>query len=398
MENLDIGVRLGKGREHALRRRHPWIYSGGIDETVGDPEPGAVVAVVDSAGRCIARGLWNPNSQIAVRVLTWGSDAFDQDSWAARVATAVARRSDLAADPTTDAYRLVHSDADGLPGCIVDRYGDWLVLQLSSLGIERRCETIVDALVDEVQPRGVLLRVDEDMREKEQLTRVAGVLRGESPGDEFTICERGRRFHVDLIGGHKTGFYLDQRSNRDRVAAYAHDRDVLDAFCYSGGFTVAAGLGGAHRVVSVDSSAPALALARRNRAANDLPVRDEDHVDANVFEYLRGARDRRLSFDMIILDPPKLARSRHQLDSALRAYKDANLLGLKLLRGGGVLFTFSCSGAVSHDDFRKMLMHAAADAGRDVQIIETLAAGADHPTLATLPESEYLKGFVCRVS
>lgn len=390
-------VTLVKGREHALKRRHPWIFSGGVAQTSGDPQPGDVVTVKDARGNCLAHGLWNPNSQLAVRVLTWGEVPFDENSWGSRVDAAIGRRAALAADGTTDSYRLVHSDADGLPGCIVDRYGDWLVMQLSTLGLERRADTIITALEEQLGPRGIVLRVDEDIREKEGLTLQAGVFRGEAPPETLTIVERDRRFHVDLTGGHKTGFYLDQRPNRERLAAHAAGRVVLDAFCYSGGFTVAAGMAGAERVISIDSSAPALELTRRNRAENGLPVEDDDHVDANVFEYLRTARDSRKTFDAIVLDPPKLARSRRQLDSALRAYKDANLLALKLLNPGGLLFTFSCSGAVSRDDFAKMLTHASADAGRDVQLIETLAAGADHPTLATLPESEYLKGFVCRV-
>lgn len=395
-ETSTRSVQLSRGREHALKRHHPWIFSGAIADTNGEPQPGDVVAVLAASGDCLGHGLWNPHSQLAVRVLTWGPEPFDDNSWPGRVSAAIDRRASLLEDPDTDAYRLIHSEADGLPGCIVDRYGDWLSLQLSTLGLERRWQSIADELERRLTPRGILLRVDEDIREKEQLTLEPGILRGEAPPEDLTITEQGRRYTVDLVGGHKTGFYLDQRPNRARLAAHAADREVLDAFCYSGGFTVAAALAGARRVISVDSSARALELTRRNRAGNGLAVADDDHVEANVFEYLRSARDRRASFDAIVLDPPKLARSRRQLDSALRAYKDANLLALKLLRPAGLLFTFSCSGAVSVDDFRKMLTHASADSGRDVQIIETLAPGSDHPGLATLPESEYLKGYVCR--
>jgi 23S rRNA (cytosine1962-C5)-methyltransferase len=400
MESIVI---LKPGREKPVRNRHPWVFSGAIQRIEGTAEDGDLVRVTDSRGRYLASGYLNRRSQIVVRLLTWDpGEKVDRGFWHRRLAQAIAGREHLAQDPATDAYRVVHAEADGLPGLIVDRYGDWFVVQCLTLGMARRRDEIVSLLADSAQyppdgppPSGIYARDDADVRMKEGLRLEAGLLWGTEPPDLLEVVEAGHHFLVDLRGGHKTGLYLDQRDNRLKAAAYCAGADLLNAFAYTGGFGVYAGRAGARSVVNVDTSAEALALAEQNLALNGCEP--QEMVTGDAFQVLRTYRDRDRRFDLVILDPPKFAASRAQVMDASRGYKDINLLALKLLRPGGHLITFSCSGLVSADLFQKIVFGASVDAGRDVQIIEWLAQGPDHPVLLTFPESAYLKGLICRV-
>ena len=284
-----------------------------------------------------------------------------------------------------------------LPGLIVDRYGDWLVVQFLTFGVERWRAEIAGALNELSKPKGIYERSDVDVRAKEGLEERTGLLCGDEPPERVEVLENGRRFLVDVRRGHKTGFYLDQRESRARLSQFCQGGDVLDAFCYSGAFAVHAAAGGAKSVTLVDTSAPALELARSNFELNELQTTRIECAEGDVFSVLRGYRATNRSFDLVVLDPPKLARNEREVKRASRAYKDANLLAFQLLRPGGILFTFSCSGAVSADLLQKIVFSAAVDAGRDAQIVGQLQQGADHPIALTFPEGAYLKGLICRV-
>jgi 23S rRNA (cytosine1962-C5)-methyltransferase len=391
-------VVLKKGREKSVLNRHPWIFSGAIDRIEGDPADGDVVDVWNHRARFVARGTINQNSQIVVRIVTWNADELiDEEFWRARIERAIKVRERLAADALTDAYRLIHSEADGLPGLIVDRYGPWLVVQFLSLAMERYKAPIIGHLADLTSPQGIFDRSDDAVREKEGLVPVAGPIWGELPPDLVEITENGFRFLVDIKLGHKTGFYLDQRENRKAASSYFGGGEVLNAFAYTGAFAVYAAASGATRIVNVDTSEQMLKLAERNMRRNGFGDREDIYAAADAFEVLRSYRDYGWHFDTVVLDPPKFATSKSQVQAALRGYKDINLLGMKLLRSGGYLVTFSCSGAISPDTFQKVLFEASVDAKRDVQIVERLGQGVDHPVLLTFPESQYLKGFICRV-
>jgi 23S rRNA (cytosine1962-C5)-methyltransferase len=391
-------VVLKRGREKPVLNRHPWIFSGAIKRIEGEVADGEVVLVADYWGRFLARGYLNRRSQITVRLLTWDeSEAIGGDFWRRRLERAFASRQALADDPSTDTYRLVNAESDLLPGLVVDRYGDYLVAQFLTLGIERWKAELVSLMVELLKPRGIYERSDVEVREKEGLAQVSGLLHGEEPPDLVEVTENGHRFLVDIKTGHKTGFYLDQRENRQKLIRYCPGQEVLNCFAYTGAFAIYAAAAGAGRITNVESSAEALELARRNMAFNGFADRDDEYVEGDVFHVLRGYRDQGRSFDLIILDPPKFAYSKDQVESACRGYKDINLLAMQIIASGGVLFTFSCSGLVSPDLFQKVLFGASVDARRDVQIIEKLSQSSDHPILLTFPESEYLKGFVCRV-
>jgi len=398
-------VVLKRSRAKPVLQRHPWVFSGAIQRFEGQAEDGDVVEVRDAGSNWLARGTLNRRSQIAVRLLTWRQDeAVDADFWRHRLERAIAARQALADDPATTAYRLVHAESDYLPGLIVDRYGDWLIVQFLTLGVERRKDELVAllaSLVDGV--RGVYERSDVDVRAKEGLAEHTGPLWGEEPPESVEILENGHRFLVDVRQGHKTGFYLDQRENRARLPAFCDGAEMLDVFAYTGGFGVyatgpaAAAGGGASQVTLVESSAPALELARRNIALNGRERCSAEYVEGDVFSVLRSYRATERRFDVVVLDPPKFAHSGREVKRAARAYKDINLLALGLLRPGGVLFTCSCSGAVSADLFQKIVFGAAVDAERDAQIAGYLAQGVDHPVALTFPQGAYLKGLVCRV-
>lgn len=396
----NLSVLLKPGREKSVRQHHPWIFSGAIRELRGEPEPGATVEVLAHDGAWLARGAFSPASQIRVRVWTWSQEeAIDGGFFERRLARAVEARSGLAA--STDAMRLVNAENDGLPGLILDRYAEWVVVQSLWSGAERWLESIVDSAARLPEVRGVYERSDADVREKEGLPARVGVRAGEEPPLELVIREGEWRFAVDVRGGHKTGFYLDQRDNRrvvhDLARRWASGGRVLNAFAYSGSFGVAALAGGAGEMVNVDSSGEALRLARRNYELNTLAAPEASFVEEDVFSFLRRMRDMGVTFDMVILDPPKFAHSTADVMRATRAYKDINWLAFRLVRPGGCVVSFSCSGLVSPDLFQKVVFGAAEDAGRQAVIMEHLSQPEDHPVLLSFPEGAYLKGLVCRV-
>jgi 23S rRNA (cytosine1962-C5)-methyltransferase len=396
-------VILKPGREKSVQRRHPWIFSGAIERVEGEPASGETVEVRSTDGTPLALGAYSPHSQIAVRVWTFDpTESVSPAFFRARLTHAFATReaSLHASRPTLHgltAYRLVNAESDGLPGLIVDRYGEYLACQFLSAGAEYWKREIVTLLAGLLPYAGIYERSDVDVREKEGLPATTGVLAGSLPPDLVEIEEYGCRFAVDVRGGHKTGFYLDQRDNRALVAEYAEGRDVLNCFAYTGAFGVWALKGGAVKVTNVESSAAALDLARRNVELNGLDASKVENVIGDVSHVLRQYRDSRRQFDLIILDPPKFAESRSQVEKASRGYKDINLLAFKLLRPGGVLFTFSCSGLITPDLFQKIIAGAALDAGRDAQIVRRMTQAPDHPVALNFPEGEYLKGLVCRV-
>ena len=384
---------LKPGREKSLKRRHPWIFSGAVAKMPAGVEPGETVEVRAGSGEFLALAACNPQSQIVGRVWDWQERAIDAAFFLDRVARAAELRRRLL--PGCDALRLVHAESDGLPGVVIDRYGDVVVVQLSSAGAMRWRDAIADAVEAVLRPKTIFERSDADVLMLEGLQPRVGLLRGMPPPQDMTVDDAGAKFEIDVPHGHKTGFYLDQRDNRLRLRELAARGDVLDCFAYSGGFTVNALLGGAARVTAVDSAGPALALLRRNAMLNNLPA--PECIEGDVFQVLRKLRDQARSFDLIVLDPPKFAPTAAHAEKASRAYKDINLLGFKLLKPGGLLFTFSCSGGVSRDLFQKIVAGAALDAGVDAQLVGQMSAGADHPVALNFPEGEYLKGVICRV-
>ncbi|CAJ4198028.1 SAM-dependent methyltransferase [Burkholderia pseudomallei] len=422
-------VTLKPSKDKSLLRRHPWVYANAIDCVDGKPAPGATVIVRAHDGRFLARAAYSPHSQIRLRVWSFDeNEPIDHAFFKRRVQRALAHRRAMISG--TDAVRLVFGEADGLPGLIVDYYvaargaahtgdaaaraaeggaaapvapGDGegrgqLVCQFMAAGVEHWKGAIVAAIVAATGCPNVYERSDVSIREKEGLEQTTGVLAGDAPPDTLIANENGVLYHVDVRNGHKTGFYVDQRENRALVAQYARDRDVLNCFCYTGGFSLAALKGGAKRVVSIDSSGDALALAQRNVAANGFDAARAQWLDADAFKTLRRLVDEGERFDLIVLDPPKFAPTRDSVDRAARAYKDVNLSGLKLLRPGGLLFTYSCSGAIDMDLFQKIVAGAAADAKVDARILKRLGAGVDHPLLTAFSEGEYLKGLLLQIA
>lgn len=386
---------LKPGREKSILRRHPWIFSGAIQRVEGDPAAGATVNIFSSAGDFLARAAYSPTSQIRARAWTFADEVVDSDFFRRKIRAALDKRSTLNIQHSTNAIRLIYAESDGLPGLIVDRYGDALVLQALTTGAEFWKQTIADILLEETGLAAIYERSDADVRELEGLPVVIGVLRGGNLQSPITIYENDLKFLVNFSEGHKTGFYLDQRANRLRVRALAQGRDILDCFCYTGGFTVNALAGGAKSALSVDSSADALSLTRENVALNNLPIERHSIIEGDVFQLLRKLRDEGRDFDMILLDPPKFAPTAAQAEKAARGYKDINLLAFKLLRAGGILVTFSCSGGVDASLFQRIVAGAALDAGADAQIVGHLSQAADHPVALNFPEGAYLKGLVC---
>ncbi len=389
---------LKPGRDKSVRQRHPWVFSGAVQRVEGDAPDGSVVDICNTGGEWLARGFINRRSQIVARLFLWDEDeAVDDALWRARLERALAGRQALRSNAGTSAYRLVNAEADGIPGLIVDRYNDFLLTQFLTLGIEQWQPSLIRLLGELLRPAGIYDRSDVDVREKEGLPQNKCVLAGAEPPDEIEILENSYRFLVDVKCGHKTGFYLDQRDNRRRTAPYLVGLQVLNCFAYTGAFAVYAAGAGAARVTNLDSSTPSLKLAQRNCGLN-FPARpDDEYIAGDVFAELRRFRDEGRAFGAIVLDPPKFVHGKTQLKRASRAYKDINWLACQLLQPGGVLATFSCSGLVDPGLFQKIVFGAALDAGRDVQIVEKLGHASDHPILLTYPESEYLKGLICRV-
>ena len=391
-------VHLHPKRDFSLLRRHPWVFSGAIAQTDGTPEKGETVRILSSDGTMLGIGAYSPESQIRIRVWSFEERDIGPAFIEERLAAAVGGRAVFLGEDVTNAYRLVNAEADGLPGLIVDRYGDWLVCQFTTVGAERWKHEIVNTLRALVPCRGIYERSDLDVREYEGLPHSTGVLAGEQPPERIEITEHGCRYWVDVREGHKTGFYLDQRDNRALVKRFSNGCDVLNAFSYTGGFGIAALTAGAASVTHVDLSESALALAKENTALNTCHTENSTFINGNVFEVLRKFRDERRSFDLVILDPPKFADSKGGLAKAARGYKDINLLGMKLLRPGGLLATFSCSGLVTSDMFQKVVSDAAVDAKRDLQIIKHLQQSEDHPEGLCFAEGLYLKGLLCRLN
>jgi 23S rRNA (cytosine1962-C5)-methyltransferase len=391
-------LNLKAGREKSLQRRHPWIFSGAVECIDGAPRSGDTLPVRDAAGNFLAWAAYNADSQITARVWSWSEkDVIDEAFFRYRIADAIKARRTLSLDRDSNGLRLIHGESDGLPGLIVDKYGDVLVMQLGSAGPEHWRDTLADILQELCSPVCIYERSDSDGRELEGLPKRCGVLRGVLP-EKVEVTEHGIRFAVDVAAGQKTGFYLDQRDNRALTGTLAAGLDVLNCFCYTGGFSLYALRGGAKSVLSIDSSQEALQLAQRNVVLNGFDASRAEWQCADLFEALRKLRDQNRKFDLIVLDPPKFAPTAAFAEKASRAYKDINLLGFKLLRPGGLLFTYSCSGGISDDLFQKIIAGAALDAGVDAKIVKKLHAAADHPVLLSFPEGAYLKGLVLRVS
>ena len=392
-------VTLKKRRAQPFFNQHPWVFAGAVSHINREPEPGDEVVVRANDAKFIARGLFNPNSNIRVRLYSWDKKTpIDAAFWSARINEAISLREACIDTEQNSAYRLIFSEADGISGLTVDRYNDWLMVQITSLAISERAELLFDLLMERCQPRGIWLRTEKGIREAEGLECRDGLVRGEEPPPSLTIRENGLPFLVNPAEGQKTGCFLDQRENRRAVASYVARHRVLDAFSYAGGFGItAAKLGAAASVVCVDSSESALDLARANAEANGVTDRLE-FVRSDVFQYLEQCRDYGTQFDTVILDPPKMARQQKGIPNALRGYHGLNVLGASLVKPGGLLVTCSCSGQVTREDFRNVLAEVSTTTERRIQILEARGLPADHPVSPNCPENDYLKCFVCRVN
>jgi len=390
---------LKSGNDRSVLRRHPWIFAGSVERLEGRARPGDTVLVMDSRGKPLARAAWSPESQIRARVWSFDPEQSIDHAFIKRtVAASVARRAVHPWLAGQDGVRLIHGESDGLPGVIADRYGPVVVVQLTSAGADKWRDAIVAGLVQATGCSAVYERSDSDVRKLEGLGPVTGLVYGAMPEDALTIVENGVRMEVDVAGGHKTGFYLDQRENRLLTGRLAAGRDVLNCFCYTGGFSLQALAGGAKSVVSIDSSGPALATAARNLALNpQLDASRAEWREDDVFQALRTLKTEGRKFDLIVLDPPKFAPSAAHAERAARAYKDINLLGFRLLNPGGILMTYSCSGGIGLELFQKIVASAAADVGIEARILHRLSAAPDHPVGLAVPEGEYLKGLACQV-
>lgn len=390
---MGVPIRVRSGKEWPIRAGHPWVFSGALEDLDPGLAPGAEVDLVSTGGDFLARGYANPRCTIAVRLLTRRDELVDQTFVRRRLERALAwRRRCL--DEATDAYRLLNGEGDGLPGLVVDVYGEFAVLQALTAGAERLKPWLLDALVDLLAPRGIFERSTGAVRREEGLAAVDGVARGEAPPERVEIRERGHRFLVDPRAGQKTGFYLDQRPSRALVERLAGGARVLNAFAYSGSFGIAAAAGGAAAVVSVDTSARALALAEESWRLNGLPADKGRFVAADVFDFLRRGDER---FDVLVLDPPALVKHRRDVNKGARAYKDLNLQGFRRAAPDALVLTFTCSQHVDAALFRKIVHGAAVDAGRTAQVAGTLAPGPDHPISLAHPEGEYLHGLLLRL-
>lgn len=400
-------ITLRPGREKPVLQGHPWVFSGAMDWLDGEPQPGDIIDVLDSDERFLAQGYWNPRSQILVRLLSWRDEPIEDDWWRAAFARAIAARR-----PWLEAghpCRLINAESDWLPGLVVDCYPDdrgacrWLVLQALTLGIDVRKARLAELLAETLNVTGIYDRSDVDIRKKEGLRAARGLLWGEAAESDRVLVREtaGFRLWVDVLQGHKTGHYLDQQANhallREQIARRGPGQRVLNLFSYTGSFGLAALMGGAAHVTHVDSSVPSLDLADANLAVNEFAPEAATKFASDAFEFLRSAEGAGEHFDVIICDPPKFAQSAHQVDQAARGYKDLNLRSFRLLNAGGLLMTYSCSGAISRDLFHKIVFGALADSGRQAQIVRELSAGEDHPVALSFPEGEYLKGLLLRV-
>lgn len=388
-------IRLKKGREAALLRGHPWVFSGAIDKVVRKPVAGDIVLARDFTGRPVALGFFNPRTDIAFRALTTNSDTIiSPDFWQKRLGAACALRWKIIND-RTNAYRLINAEGDGFPGLIVDVYDATVVLSITTAGMENQKKHIIDALVARLKPQVIYEQSQGRSRSLEGLENNACFLLGDDQPGQVAIKENGLQFSVDFIGGQKTGFFLDQRINREKIGALAGNAQVLNCFAYTGAFSVYCAAGGARRVVSLDISKTACAAARDNLQRNGYSGEMHPVVEADVFDYLRNRQE---NFDLIILDPPAFAKNKRDIAKASRGYKEINLQALKRLVPGGILATFSCSNFIDEDLFGKIVLGAARDAGVDLKVLARLEAGPDHPVALGHPEGRYLKGLLLAVS
>ena len=389
-------VHLKDRRARPFFYRHPWVFSGAVGRIEGEPDDGDVVDVAAAGGKFVGRGFINRRSQIVVRLLTWEQDEqIDRAFFERRIAAARSLREGvLGLAGADDAFRLIFSESDGLPGLIVDRYGRWLAVQILSLGMRMMRDTIFDVLDGAQRPAGIYQRSPADVAQLEGLLVVNAPVRGEAPPGDLQVEIDGIKFCVNIRAGQKTGLYLDQRANRGVIAALANGRSVFDGFTYSGGFAIAAAMAGASEVAAADTSGPAIEMARQNAQLNGVP--EIEFVQADVIDTLREFRRTDRRFDLVILDPPKLAHSRQQVKRAAGHYRDLNASGLASVTPGGLLVTFSCSQHVGVETFESIINEAAVQAGRTVQILERLTQPPDHPVITSCPETRYLKGAVCR--
>jgi 23S rRNA (cytosine1962-C5)-methyltransferase len=395
---MTVRLFLAKGREKSLLRRHPWVFSGAVQRIEGKALSGETIDILDSQGKWLARGAYSPESQIRARVWTFQQDEeINIDFFIRRLQQAQSWRDWVAQRDGLDGYRLIAGESDGLPGITIDRFQNFLVLQLLSAGAEYQRPALLSALQHCYPECSIYDRSDVAVRKKEGLPLAQGPVLGDLPPELLPITEHGMKLLVDIQQGHKTGFYLDQRDSRLAARNYSAGRRVLNCFSYTGAFAVSALMGGCAQVISVDTSQAALDIARQNVELNKLDLNKAEFVRDDVFQLLRNYRAQGEKFDLIIMDPPKFVENKNQLASACRGYKDINMLALQLLNPGGILLSFSCSGLMPTDLFQKILADAAVDAGRDVQFIEQFRQAADHPVIATYPEGLYLKGFACRV-
>lgn len=387
---------LKHGRDKNVRAHHPWVFSGAVDKVKGKPRLGETVEVRAANGDLLGLGAWSPESQIQVRLWSMTEASIDRAFFVKQVQQALAYRQQLGIPQRNSGYRLLNAESDGLPGVVVDVLGDWLVMQALTAGAEYWKHTLADVLLELLPAKGVYERSDVDVRKKEGLENVTGTLKGQEPPAFIDIVEESRHYRVDVRNGHKTGFYLDQRDNRSLLQAYAADKTVLNCFSYTGGFAVAALQGGAAKAINIDASQPALDIAAQNAKLNSFQPDKMETICGDVFKLLREYRNEGRQFDIVVLDPPKFAENRNQLEKAARGYKDINLLGFKLLKPGGLLFTFSCSGLMESNLFQKIVADAAVDAGCDARILRKLDQATDHPTRLAFPEGYYLKGLLCQ--
>jgi 23S rRNA (cytosine1962-C5)-methyltransferase len=393
-----INVVLKKGKEKAVQHKHPWVFSGAIEKIKGKPDNGEIVCLMNAKNEFMAYGFYNDQSRVALRLLEWDEAVtVDEAWWREKVSLAVAARQYILEDGKTNTCRLIFSESDYLPGLIVDKYADHLSLQILTSGMENIKPIIIDELQKLLNPASIFDRSDASSREHEGMAPSFGILAGNQPPELVKVVENGISYGINIAEGQKSGFYCDQRDNRRIVAAYAQNKTVLDCFSYTGGFTLNCFRAAARSVTSVDSSALAIETLKSNLTLNGFDQLDHRAIQSDVNKQLRKFREDGETFDLIILDPPKYAPSRSALDRAARAYKDLNRLGMLILNPGGLLATYSCSGAMDMTTFKQIIAWAALDAGKQVQFIHQFCQPGDHPVSATFPEGEYLKGLLCRV-
>jgi len=390
-------VVLKKDKEKAVNQRHPWVFSGAIDRVKGKPANGDIVRLLNHKGDFMAYGFYNDQSRVALRLLEWDENTAVNEDWIRQKVTAAVNARNNILNANTDTCRLIFSEADYLPGLIVDKYADHLAVQILTSGIEKLMPVIIDELRQLLKPLSIFDKSDASSRQHEGLETDNVVLWGDEPPASVEVKENGIVYSINIAEGQKSGFYCDQRDNRRIVAEHADGKKVLDCFSYTGGFTLNALRNGAASVTSVDSSGLAIETLKQNISLNKLDAGLHSAIQSDVNKQLRAFKDAGEKFDIIILDPPKYAPSRSALDRAARAYKDLNRIGMLLLNSGGLLATFSCSGAMDMENFKQVLAWAALDAGKQVQFIHQFCQPEDHPVRSSFPEGEYLKGLLCRV-